>query len=144
MTAEVENILRSFESLPEEDRRELASEIIRRSLKLPAARLSEEELVLIAEDFFLELEPSEGDDAWSGSGRVLVGRPWAGGSVTGVGPVLPPDGGARYRAFLGPVKCPYSAEPRHNLLREVKVLTGKKPRGRVTLRKGGTRCRFGR
>jgi hypothetical protein len=63
MTAEVENILRSFESLPEADKRELVSEIIRRSLKLHAPPLSEEQFVSIAEDVFLELDRIEGDDA---------------------------------------------------------------------------------
>lgn len=42
MTTEVENILRSFESLPEADQRELAQEIIRRSLGLRAPPLSGE------------------------------------------------------------------------------------------------------
>lgn len=61
MTAEVENILRSFESLPEADKRQVASEIIRRSLKLHAPALSDEQLVSLAEGVFLELDRSEGN-----------------------------------------------------------------------------------
>jgi len=63
MTTEVENFLRSFESLPEADQRELAQEIIRRSLRLHAPPLSEEQFVSIAEDVFLELDRTEVDDA---------------------------------------------------------------------------------
>jgi hypothetical protein len=63
MTTEVENILRSFESLPEPDKRELASEIIRRSLSLDTVALSDEQFVSIAEDVFLELHRSEHNDA---------------------------------------------------------------------------------
>jgi hypothetical protein len=63
MTTEVESILRSYDSLPDADKRELASEIIRRSLKLHTPPLSEEEFVSIAENIFLEFDRSEGDDA---------------------------------------------------------------------------------
>lgn len=63
MTAEVDSILRSFELLTEADKWKLASEIIRRSLELQAPALSDEQLVAIAEDVFLELDRSEPDDA---------------------------------------------------------------------------------
>jgi hypothetical protein len=63
MTTEVENILRSFESLPEPDKQELVSEIIRRSLRLDTAALSDEQFVSIAEDVFLELDRSEHNHA---------------------------------------------------------------------------------
>ncbi|HUT09236.1 MAG TPA: hypothetical protein VMY42_01965 [Thermoguttaceae bacterium] len=63
MTPEVQDILYSFESLPNEDKRELASEIMRRSLKLDVPPVSDDELVSIAEQVFLELDRSESPDA---------------------------------------------------------------------------------
>ncbi len=63
MATEVQSILRSFELLPAADKRELAAEIIRRSLNLDAPPLSDEQLVSAAEDLFLELDRNEAEDA---------------------------------------------------------------------------------
>ena len=63
MSTEVEGILQSFELLPEHDKRELASEIIRRSLTLHLPALSDEQLVSAAEELFLELDRGEVPDA---------------------------------------------------------------------------------
>jgi len=63
MTPEVRDILCSFELLPNEDKRELASEIMRRSLKFDMPPVSDEEFVSIAEQVFLELDRSESPDA---------------------------------------------------------------------------------
>ncbi len=63
MAAEVQDILRSFELLPEADKVELAAEIIRRSVNLNVPPLSDEQLISAAEDLFLELDRSEAEDA---------------------------------------------------------------------------------
>jgi len=59
MTSEVQAILQSFEALPETDKRDLASEIVRRTLKSDQPPLSDEDLVSIAEETFLELDREE-------------------------------------------------------------------------------------
>ena len=63
MTTQVRNILESFDMLPEVDKRELASEIIRRSQSLDVLSLTDEQLVGAAEETFLELDRREANDA---------------------------------------------------------------------------------
>lgn len=63
MTAQVQDMLHTFDLLPEGDKRELASEILRRSLMLDAPALSDEQLVGAAEELFLQLDRSEAADA---------------------------------------------------------------------------------
>ena len=62
MSTQVQEILRSFEVLPDGDKRELASEILRRSLTLDTPPLSDEELVGAAEAVFLALDRNEAAD----------------------------------------------------------------------------------
>ena len=52
----VEEFLKSFDLLPEDERHRVAKEILLRSLKLESAPVTDEELVLNAEQVFLELE----------------------------------------------------------------------------------------
>ena len=59
MTTAVKNILRSYELLPELEKRELVYQIIRRSLKFDLPPLSEEQLVFNADELFLELDRRE-------------------------------------------------------------------------------------
>jgi len=59
VTPEVQAILQSFEALPETDKRDLASEIVRRTLKSGQPAVSDEDLVSIAEETFLELDREE-------------------------------------------------------------------------------------
>ena len=59
MNKSVETLLESFERLPDEAKREAASEIIRRSLKFNLPPLAEEALVEAAENVFLELDKHE-------------------------------------------------------------------------------------
>jgi len=73
MTTAVQNILHSYETLPELEKRELAYEILRRSSKLDFPPLSDEELVLNAEELFLELDQREAENGESQSGRSVVG-----------------------------------------------------------------------
>ena len=59
MMIAVKNILRSYELLPELEKRELVYQIIRRSLKFDLPPLSEEQLVFNADELFLELDRRE-------------------------------------------------------------------------------------
>jgi len=63
MTAQVQDMLHTFDLLPEGDKRELAGEILRRSLMLDVPALSDEQLVGAAEERFLQLDRSEAADA---------------------------------------------------------------------------------
>ena len=63
MTTQVREILQSFDMLPEIDKRELAAEIIKRSLALNEPPLTDEQLVSVAEETFLELDRSEAGNA---------------------------------------------------------------------------------
>jgi hypothetical protein len=59
MSTTVEEILDSFDHLSEAEKRELASEIIRRTAEFDLTSLTDEELVLNAEALFLELDQRE-------------------------------------------------------------------------------------
>ena len=63
MTAQVQDKLRTFDLLPDGDKRELASEILRRTLILDVPPLSDEQLVGAVEELFLQLDRSEAVDA---------------------------------------------------------------------------------
>jgi len=62
MATRVENLLHSFEALPEPDKRQLATEIMRRCLRFEALPLSDDDLVRNAEDRFLDLDRREKED----------------------------------------------------------------------------------
>jgi len=55
----VEELLNSFEKLPEAEKRELASEIIKRSLAFDLPQLSDDALILAADQVFLQLDKDE-------------------------------------------------------------------------------------
>ena len=59
MSTTVEEILDSFDHLSETEKRELASEIIRRTVEFDLLSLTDEELVLNADALFLELDQRE-------------------------------------------------------------------------------------
>lgn len=73
MTLAVQNVLRTYEALPEFEKRELAFEILRRSQKFEFPPLSDEELVLQAEEIFLELDRREAENGDPSSRRSMVG-----------------------------------------------------------------------
>lgn len=73
MSTAGEELLKSFELLPEGERQKVATEILRRLLELGSAPLTDDELALNAEQVFLELDRGESEDAQSQSGRRLVG-----------------------------------------------------------------------
>jgi hypothetical protein len=62
MNASVKEILDSFEQLPESEKRELVSEILRRTVELDYPNLTEDELVYNAEEIFLELDSREAEN----------------------------------------------------------------------------------
>ena len=55
----VRDLLQSFDSLSEADQKEVASEILRRSASFDLPPLSDEELIINAEQLFLELDRQE-------------------------------------------------------------------------------------
>ncbi|MDZ7289491.1 MAG: hypothetical protein ONB44_19125 [candidate division KSB1 bacterium] len=62
METAVQTILQSYELLPEFEKRKVAYEIIRRSLEFNLPPLSDEELVINADELFLELDRRESKD----------------------------------------------------------------------------------
>ena len=64
----VEELSKSFDLLPEVEKRKVATEILRRSLELRSAPLTDEELASNAEQVFLELDRRESEDGQSQSG----------------------------------------------------------------------------
>ncbi|MCI0491036.1 MAG: hypothetical protein L0229_30975 [Blastocatellia bacterium] len=67
MSTAVEEMLNSFDHLSESEKREVASEIIRRTRVLDFPPLTDEELILNAEAIFLELDQRESADEQSES-----------------------------------------------------------------------------
>jgi len=59
MSTPVQQILDSFNRLPEMDKRAVATEIMRRTMAFDLPALTDEELVLNAEYLFLELDKRE-------------------------------------------------------------------------------------
>lgn len=64
----IEEFLKSFDLLPEGEKHRVAVEILRRSLELRSAPLTDEELTLNAEQVFLDLDRRESQDGQSQSG----------------------------------------------------------------------------
>jgi predicted HAD superfamily phosphohydrolase len=62
MTTQVQELLHSFDLLPDSDKRELATEILRRSATLDSAPLSDEELIGAADDLFSRLDRQEAEN----------------------------------------------------------------------------------
>jgi hypothetical protein len=63
MTTDAQNLLRSFDLLQEVDKREVAYQIIHRSLALDMPALSDEQLTAAADEIFLEIDKEESHDA---------------------------------------------------------------------------------
>ena len=59
MTASVKRILESFDELPETEKREVATAILRRALRFDTPPLTDEDLVAQADDLFRELDTRE-------------------------------------------------------------------------------------
>jgi hypothetical protein len=65
MSTSAQNLIESFDKLPESEKQEVASVILRRTINFDMPALSDEELVLSAEEIFLELDRREAEDAQS-------------------------------------------------------------------------------
>ena len=65
MGTPAENLIATFEQLPDTEKQEVASAILRRTLQIEFPPVSDEELVLSAEERFLELDRREAEDAQS-------------------------------------------------------------------------------
>ncbi len=59
MTTAVQNLLRNFELLPKTEKQQFAWEVIRRSVRFDLPPISDEEMILSAEELFLELDRRE-------------------------------------------------------------------------------------
>jgi len=59
MTAQVQEMLHTFDLLPDGDKRELVSEILRRTVTRDVPPLSDAQLVGAAEELFVQLDQSE-------------------------------------------------------------------------------------
>ena len=60
MTDSANQLLNAFDALPPDDRREVAAAVLRRVLDEAPAEVSDESLVMAAEELFLELDAAEG------------------------------------------------------------------------------------
>jgi hypothetical protein len=65
MTQSVEHLLRTFDHLADAEKREAASEILRRVSGFTFQPVSDDELVLTAEELFLSLDQREAADEHS-------------------------------------------------------------------------------
>lgn len=63
MGTPAENIIATFDELPDAEKREVAATILRRTLEIEFPPLSDDALVLSAEETFLELDRREAEDA---------------------------------------------------------------------------------
>ena len=59
MTTDIKEILNTFDLLPDDDKRDLASEILRRTVHFDFPPLTDEELIQSAEKLFLDLDRRE-------------------------------------------------------------------------------------
>jgi hypothetical protein len=61
MNTAVQHVLESFDRLPDPDKQQVAAEIIRRLVHIDFPPLSDEDLLLSAEELFLELDRQESE-----------------------------------------------------------------------------------
>lgn len=65
MSTAGEELLKSFDLLPERERERVAKEILLRSLELRSTPLTDEELAINAEQLFLDLDRRESENGQS-------------------------------------------------------------------------------
>jgi hypothetical protein len=73
VTLSAQQIIESFEHLPEPEKQRVAYEILRRSVNLAIPPLTDEELIAATEDLFLALDARETQNSSPGPGRGLAG-----------------------------------------------------------------------
>ena len=59
MNATARHLLESFDHLADAEKKELATEILRRTLQLDYSPITDDELISLAEERFLEMEKDE-------------------------------------------------------------------------------------
>ena len=59
MSTDIQGILHSYELLPDGEKREVAAEILRRTLNLESTPMGDDELIAVADDLFLQLDQEE-------------------------------------------------------------------------------------
>jgi hypothetical protein len=62
MTAAAKTILESFDELPEQEKQEVASAILRRTLRFELPPLTDDDLIVQADELFCELDAREVSD----------------------------------------------------------------------------------
>lgn len=65
MGTPAENVIATFDRLPDEEKQAVATAILRRTLQIDFPPVSDDELVLSAEETFLQLDRREAEDAQS-------------------------------------------------------------------------------
>ena len=65
MGTPAENVIATFDQLLDAEKQEVAAAILRRTLRIDFPPVSDDELVLSAEETFLELDRREAEDAQS-------------------------------------------------------------------------------
>ena len=65
MGTPAQNVIDTFDGLPDPEKREVAAAILRRTAEMEFASLSDDELVFSAEETFLKLDRREAEDACS-------------------------------------------------------------------------------
>ena len=65
MGTPAENVIATFDQLPDAEKREVTAAILRRTLEVEFPPVSDDELVLNAEEIFSELDRREAEDARS-------------------------------------------------------------------------------
>jgi hypothetical protein len=65
MGTPAQNLIATFDQLPDTEKQEVAAAILRRTLQVEFPPTSDEELLLSAEETFLELDRREAEDAQS-------------------------------------------------------------------------------
>lgn len=63
MGTPAENVINTFDGLPDSEKLEVAAVILRRTAEMEFPSLSDDELILSAEETFLELDRREAEDA---------------------------------------------------------------------------------
>lgn len=63
MTAEVQELIESFNRLSEADKKVIVVEVLRQTTYSETPSISDEELVLNAEELFIEIDMRENEDA---------------------------------------------------------------------------------
>lgn len=63
MTQTAQNIISTFDHLPMKEQQEVTKILLRRNLEIETPSISDDDLVLNAEEIFLELDRREAEDA---------------------------------------------------------------------------------